>query len=128
MSCHLLRHRTVQKFDALDVVLDQVDFVASVWKIYEDRRLDSARFVPYWRENVSGTKGVWCSRYLGEDGTATAVVSNLTSARRKAVLSLGDGYVRARDLLGGGEHEILGGRLEFDAESFRPYIFALEGL
>ena len=126
---------TIQMLSAITLVhnvhpvpreMTDLDFVASVWKIYEDRRLDSARFVPYWRENVSGTKGVWCSRYLGEDGTATAVVANLTSARRKAVLSLGDRYVRARDLLGGGEYEIRGGRLEFDAESFRPYIFAFE--
>lgn len=106
--------------------LADLDFVSSVWKIYEKRKLDSAEFIPYWRENVSRTKGVWCSRYVGE-GRETAVVSNLTSSRKRAVLEFGVGFLRAHDLIGGETYEIKDGRLEFDAESFRPYIFALEG-
>lgn len=105
--------------------LTDLDFVSSVWKIYEDRKLDAAEFVPYWRKNVSGTKGVWCSRYVG-DGKETAVVSNLTSSRKRAELTFGGGFVRARDLIDGETYEIKDGRLEFDADSFRPYIFALE--
>jgi len=105
--------------------LSDLDFVSGVWKIYEERELDSAKFVPYWRENVSETKGVWCSRYLG-GGMDTAVVSNLTSSRKRATLNVGAGYVRARDLLGGEAHDVRDGRLVFDVERFRPYIFALE--
>ena len=105
--------------------LTDLDFVSSVWKIYEERKLDAAEFVPYWRKNVSNTKGVWCSRYVG-DGRETAVVSNLTSSRKRAVLEFGGGFAKARDLIGGGTYEIKGGRMEFDADSFRPYIFALE--
>ena len=106
--------------------LADLDFVSSVWKIYEKRKLDSAEFIPYWRENVSRAKGVWCSRYVGE-GRETAVVSNLTSSRKRTVLEFGVRYLRAHDLIGGETYEIKDGRLEFDAESFRPYIFALEG-
>ena len=105
--------------------LTDLDFVSSVWKIYEERKLDAAEFVPYWRKNVSGTKGVWCSRYVG-DGKETAVVSNLTSSRKRAGLDFGGGFAKARDLIGGETYEIKDGRLEFDADSFRPYIFALE--
>lgn len=105
--------------------LTDLDFVASVWKIYEERQMDAAEFVPYWRRNICDVKGVYCSLYCGEK--KTAVVSNLTNAPRTATLDVGVGVASARDLLTGEVVPVRNGRLALFAKPFTPYILALEG-
>ena len=105
--------------------MSDLDFVSSVWRIYEERSLDSAEFVPYWRENVSDTKGVWCSRYIG-GGDLTAVVSNLANEPRRATLSVGGDFSVARDLVGGGKYPVRDGKLTMDVAPFTPYILAFD--
>ena len=105
--------------------LGDLDFVAKVWKVFEERKLDSAEFVPYWRENVCDTKGVWCSRYR-RDGELTAVVSNLTRAPKRVTLSVGGDRKVAHDLIGGASYPVSGGRLTFEAAPFTPYVLAFD--
>jgi len=105
--------------------LDDLDFVASVWKIYEERKLDSAEFVPYWRENVCETKGVYCSLYRnGKE--LSAVVSNLSKSPKRAELLLGKDKKLARDLLSGKEFPVRDGKLVLYAEPYVPHILSVE--
>ena len=123
---------TIQMLSAITLVhnvhpvpreLTDLDFVSRVWKIYEEREMDSAEFVPYWRKNICDTKGIWCSVYRGSK--TTAVVSNLTNAKKRATLSVGD-FAVAHDLLTGDRHAVSGGRLVLDMEPFTPTILAFE--
>lgn len=86
--------------------------------------MDSAEFIPYWRENVCDTKGVWCSLYRGD--RTTAVVSNLTNGRKTATLAVGPAFASAKDLISGRAHEVKDGRLVLAVEPFTPYVLALE--
>ena len=104
--------------------LTDLDFVSRVWRIYEEREMDSAEFIPYWRENVCDTKGVWCSLYRGD--RTTAVVSNLTNGRKTATLAVGPAFASAKDLISGRAHEVKDGRLVLAVEPFTPYVLALE--
>ena len=104
--------------------LGDLDFVARVWKVYEDRRLDSAEFVPYWRKNICDTKGVWCSAYRG-DGELTLVVSNLTKGEKNAQLDVGARCASATDLLSGETFPVRDGKVQLKARPFRPYILAV---
>ena len=106
--------------------LTDLDFVASVWKIYEERRLDSAEFIPYWRRSVCDTKGVYASVYCDGSRT-TAAVSNLTSRRQRATLDFGQsGATSARDLLSGESFAVVGGKVVGEFAPFRPYLLAVE--
>ena len=104
--------------------LSDLDYVAKVWKIYEEREMDAAEFVPYWRKNVSDAKGVCCSLYRGD--RLTAVASNLTVTPQSATLAVGDDVTRARDLLSGEVYAVKEGRLTLTLKPFVPYILALE--
>lgn len=105
--------------------LSDLDFVSSVWKIYEDRKLDSAEFVPYWREKICETPGVYASVY--RDGRrATIVASNLSNARRMAVVSVHDGAMEAVDLLTGERIAVSGGKVSFSTAPFAPRILAVD--
>lgn len=105
-------------------VLTDLDFVSGIWKIYEERGMDGAEFVPYWRTDVSDTKGVYCSFYRGEK--TTAVVSNLTGSDKRATVKVGKGFATARDLVSGATFPVADGALSFEVKRFTPYIFALE--
>jgi hypothetical protein len=105
--------------------MSDLDFVSSVWKIFEQRGLDSAKFLPYWRDNVSNVKSVYCSRYC-RDGELTAVVSNLSKQPKRATVKVGGNWKTARDLIGGGTYPVVGGSVEFDVKPFTPYILAFE--
>jgi hypothetical protein len=106
--------------------ISDLDFVSSVWKIYEQRDLDSAEFVPYWRKNVSDTKDVWCSMYRGKKGELTAVVSNLSKKLKRATLNVGGTYKTAKNLLTAETYPVSDGKLTVEFKSFTPYIFAFE--
>lgn len=96
-----------------------------IWKIYEEREMDSAEFVPYWRKDVSDTKGVYASVYRDAART-TAAVSNLTSKPRRATLDFGAGVMSARDLLTGECLTVADGKVIGTFEPFRPYLIAVE--
>ena len=104
--------------------LSDLDFVASVWKIYEERKMDAAEFIPYWRRNASGTKGVYASVYRDAART-TAAVSNLTSKPQRAELDFGAGAKTARDLLSGERFSVVGGKVVGVFTPFRPYLIAV---
>ena len=105
--------------------LTDLDFVSSIWKIYEDRKLDSAEFVPYWREKICETPGVYASAY--RDGRKTTIVaSNLSKTRRTAVVSVPDGAKEATDLLTGERFAVSGGKVSFSAAPFAPRILAVD--
>lgn len=106
--------------------ISDLDFVSSVWKIYEQRDLDSAEFVPYWRKNVSDTKDVWCSMYRGKKGELTAVVSNLSKKPKKAVISVGGDFSKAKNLLTGEALPVANGKLALEFKPFTPYLFGFE--
>jgi len=105
--------------------LTDLDFVSKVWKIYEEREMDSAEFLPYWRRNISDTKGVWCSQYRGQR-QLTAVVANLSNGDKTATLDFGGTDGTARDLLTGKTYEVKGGRMVIATKPFVPYILAVE--
>ena len=105
--------------------MTDLDFVSSVWKIFERRGLDSAEFLPYWRGNVSNVKSVYCSRFL-RGGELTAIASNLSKTPKTATLSVGGRWKTARDLIGGGTYAVENGRLRLEFKPFTPYIFAFQ--
>jgi hypothetical protein len=125
---------TIQMLAAITIVhnvhpvpreMADLDFVSSVWKIYEERKLDSAEFVPYWRDKICETPGVYASAY--RDGKQTTIVaSNLSKTRRTATVAVPAGVQAAVDLLTGERFAVSGGKLEFSAEPFTPYVFAIE--
>lgn len=105
--------------------LADLDFVSRVWKIYEDRGLDAAEFVPYWREKICDTPAVYASKY--RDGKRTTIiVSNLSKTRRTATVAVPAGAQEAVDLLTGERFTVSDGKVEFPAEPFTPYVFAIE--
>lgn len=105
--------------------LADLDFVSRVWKIYEERGLDAAEFVPYWRERICDMPAVYASKY--RDGRRTTIiVSNLSKTRRTAAVSVPAGAKEALNLLTGERFAVFGGKLEFPAEPFTPYVFAIE--
>ena len=105
--------------------LTDLDFVSCVWKIYEERKLDSAEFVPYWREKICDTPGVYASAY--RDGKQTTIVaSNLSKTRRTAEVAVPAGAKVAVNLLTGERFAVSCGKLEFPAEPFTPCLFAIE--
>jgi len=105
--------------------LTDLDFVSSVWKIYEDRKLDSAEFVPYWRERICDVPGVYASSY--RDGKQTTIVaSNLSKTRRTAVLSVSSGVNGLVDLMTGERFPVADGKATFPAEPFTLRIFAAD--
>ena len=105
--------------------LSDLDFVSRVWKIYEERGLDAAEFVPYWRERICETPGVYASAY--RDGKQTTIVaSNLSKTRRTAEVAVPAGAKEAVNLLTGERFAVSGGKLGFPAEPFTPCLFAIE--
>ena len=125
---------TIEMLEAITLVhnvhpvpreLSDLDFVSRVWRIYEERALDSAEFVPYWRNGVCAVPGVCVSLY--RDGRrTTAVASNLTNARKTAAMAVPAGVKRVRDLLSGEAFAASGGKVEFPAEPFRVRIRTLD--
>ena len=105
--------------------LTDLDFVSSVWKIYEERKLDAAEFVPYWRDKICETPAVYASVY--RDGKKTTIVaSNLSKTRRTAVVSVPGGAKEAVDLLSGECFAVSGGKVSFPAAPFAPRILAVD--
>ena len=103
--------------------MSDLDYVSRTWRIYEERALDSAEFVPYWRERICDAPGVYASAY--RDGRrATIVVSNLSRTRRTAAVAVPAGSTGAVDLLTGERFPASGGKVEFPTEPFRPRILA----
>ena len=105
--------------------LTDLDFVSSVWKIYDERKLDSAEFVPYWRERICDVPGVYASSY--RDGKQTTIVaSNLSKKRRIAVLSVPSGVNGLVDLMTGERFMVSDGKATFPAEPFTLRILAAD--
>ena len=125
---------TIEMLEAITLVhnvhpvpreMTDLDFVSRVWKIFEERALDSAEFVPYWRERLSDIPGVCASAY--RDGRRTTVVaSNLSGVRKTASLPVPSGVKQVRDLLTGETFAPVGGKVEFLLEPFRVRIVAMD--
>ena len=125
---------TIEMLEAITLVhnvhpvpreLSDLDFVSRVWRIFEERSLDSAEFVPYWRERLCDVPGVYASSY--RDGHRTTVVaSNLSSADKTVPLPVPPGVRQVRDLLSGETFAPVGGKVEFVARPFRPRILAMD--
>ena len=105
--------------------LEDLAYVSKIWRIFDEQGMDDAKFVPYWRENLSHTDGVKCSLYRGKK--TTAVVTNLSRERKEARLDVPEGTTAVRELLSGRSYPVADGAVTLSAEPFTLYILAFDG-
>lgn len=105
--------------------LGDLDYVANIWKIYEELDLDERTFEPYWSNGIKTPKGVYASAYR-DGGKVTYVVSNLTLKRKRVSLPA-CGRAAAKDLVTGKSYPAAGGAIELELEPFTPYLLDCTG-
>lgn len=104
--------------------LEDLAYVSRIWRVFDEREMDDAAFVPYWRETLSRTEGVKCSLYRGRK--TTAIVSNLSTKPRAAVIDLPKGCSSATEMLSGEKLRVEEGCIRFDAIPFKTCIIAFD--
>ena len=104
--------------------LSDLDYVARIWKIYEDLGLDNRVFEPYWSNGLKTPKGVYASAYR-DGGHVTYAVSNLT-LEKKSVMLPANGYALAKEMMSGKSIYVDGGNISLDLEPFTPYLLDVQ--
>lgn len=104
--------------------LSDLDYVARIWKIYEDLRLDNRTFGPYWSNGLKMPKGVYASAYR-DGGRVTYAVSNLT-LEKKSVILPANGHALAKEMISGKSIHVDGGNISLDLEPFTPYLLDVQ--
>ena len=100
--------------------LTDLPYVARVWKIYEDLKLDERAFEPYWRNSIKTPKGVYASTYRSGK-KVTHIVSNLT-LEKKSVSLPANGAKAAEEVISGKSIPVVDGRISIELEPFTPYL------
>ena len=121
-ECDVMMHMRLEA----DRTLEDLAYVSRIWRIFDEQGMDDAKFVPYWRENLSRTDGVKCSLYRGKK--TTAVVTNLSRGKKEAKLIVPEGTTAVRELLSGRTYPVVDGAVTLPAEPFALYILAFDAL
>ena len=104
--------------------LSDLDYVARIWKIYEDLGLDNRVFEPYWSNGLKTPKGVYASAYR-DGGHVTYAVSNLT-LEKKSVILPANGHALVKEMISGKSIPVDGGNISLDLEPFTPYLLDVQ--
>ncbi|MCC6443212.1 MAG: hypothetical protein IT210_07120 [Armatimonadetes bacterium] len=103
--------------------------MAPVWKLWEDFKIEKARFLPYWNAQgwlLNAPPGVRASAYVKPDGEALAVASNLSEQAVTGTLRFKWSVLSAKEALTGQTVPSPGGRIEDRFPSYRARLYRVK--
>lgn len=110
---------------SIDGLMEDLNFIEKVWKVYDAFDVDSAEWLPYWLPNdvaASETKDAFLSVYRSGD-KRLGVLSNLTPEKRDVTVATAGHSVR--NALTGEIYPVKDGRATIPAEGYIPYLLEL---
>ena len=90
-----------------------LDYVSSIWKIFDEYKLDGAKWTPYFENEEITAEDVMVSLYDGEN--KVAVLYDVKSDREKITLCA-DGYSEITDLFDGNKYEVKDGKVNLPSK------------
>lgn len=103
-------------------------YMSKVWKLFDAYKLNDARWVPYWRNDVitADNARTTVSVYVEETGAVTAVVMNADPGCNEVTLTLPAGCTKVTDLMTGAMTAAENGTVTVDAGLCRMNLLRAE--
>ncbi len=99
-----------------------LDYVSGIWKIFDEYKLDGAKWIPYY-ENDKVTADAMVSLYEGEHNVA--VIYDVKLGRDKVTLCA-DGYSEVLDLFDGKKYEVTDGKASLPSKPRELQMYLLK--
>ena len=101
-----------------------LDYIEQIWRAFDEYGVEDAAWLPYWEQNdvaACETKDAYLSLYRG--ARVLGVLSNL--ATQSQTVRVRTDKPSVENVLTGEVYAAKDGRIEFVAESYKPYLLAL---
>lgn len=101
-----------------------LDYIEKIWRAFDEFGVEDAAWLPYWEQNdvaACETKDAYLSLYRG--ARVLGVLSNL--ATQSQTVRVRTDKPSVENVLTGEVYAAKDGRIEFVAESYKPYLLAL---
>lgn len=109
-------------------ILEEIEFMSQVWKIFDKYKLSSSEWHPYWeqKEVKNGDKKQYCSYYETTDGIVIAAV-NHNPDKNYMEFEFDRDYTEVCDLLNGGAvYGVENSRVKIPAKALDLQMYAVK--
>ena len=117
-----LIHNVMPRINRLALIPE----IKKIWDIYDENRLNDAKFCPYWEDStVKADKDIVASSYLC-DNSKVVVFTNYSKDKSEADFDFGEGYCEAENLLTGEKYPLTNGKGTVPARFFAHNIIKVK--